>query len=537
MKKIVLSIILFSVFIVFKKSVFAISNEFKFIIDEIGVPQYNVKNLEINEDIYNVYNMFIYGSPTQVKSSEQRWKSFATGKWCYGKGAYKGSGTRGEYSVLGYNYSGNIVYNYYFPLDRVTSTPVLKWNFLTVSGALASWNNANKYYSKEQIDYMKNTKWWFQDMSDLVNDPYDQVEYDLTAVKVGLNKVRLESPATWKTRGSVYIERRTETGGIGFAIFMLPPMSADAKVESQINTSCENTLKETEDELVIPIFFGCELKDLSKYAKEEHVKEITSILYYNNKEVARISGSKITSVGNEYMLVITRDKIPQNKTYLFNLKVHSYVKTEFSADGLLQDEKEITVTINVEDKKIIPLLRSDIKVLSKKLNNWVVSPLAQNNETIAYESQGITEAGRVILIQNKIDKEVISIQDISNVEVYIDNIKQENIETINLKGDYFLVKLNLPMNLNTTLYGWKSLRDEEQNYFKIDLNKLLTRCEEPHKLVLKYTVKSKEYIEEKLFDTIDNYVSNMNNNVLNILSITKTGNEENLTDILEGKNE
>jgi len=535
MKKIVLSLMVFSMVYFCGSSVSAISSDFKFVIDEIGVPQYNVKGKEINEDIYNVYNMFIYGSPTQVTSSEQRWKSFSTGKWCYGKSVYTGSGIRGEYSILGYDYSGNIVYNYYFPLDRVTSTPILQWKFLNVTGALESWNNAAKYYSSEQIDYMKNSKWWFQNISDGKNNPYNQIEYNLTAMQVGLNKVRLETPATWKTRGSVYIERRTESGGIGWAIFMIQPMSADAKVESNISCDLKFTLAATEEEILIPIYFGAELKELSKYAKAEHVKDITSILYYNDKEVARISGSKITSVGNEYMLVITRDKIPQNKIYLFNLKVRSYVKTEFSADGLLQDEKEVTVTVNVEPKIIIPLSESDLKVLSKNQDKWVVSPLAQNNETIISQSLGFTEAGRSLLIQNTIDKKVANLGDISNVEVYIDGIKIESnkVEVLKSKEEFLLVKLSLPINLNTTLYGWKSLRYEKQNYFEIDLNKILTRRTEPHKLQLKYIVKGEEYVEELLFDTIDDYISNMNNDVLNFLSVTKFGNEQYLADMLE----
>lgn len=535
MKKIILSIVVFSMFCICEKSVSAISSDFKFVIDEIGVPQYNVKGKEINEDIYNVYNMFIYGSPTQVTSSEQRWKSLSTGKWCYGKSVYTGSGTRGEYAVLGYDYSGNIVYNYYFPLDRVTSTPVVKWQFLNISDALASWETGAKYYTSEQIDYMKNSKWWFQNISGGKNDPYDQIEYNLTAVQVGLNKVRLETPATWKTKGSVFTQRRTESGGIGWANFMIPPMSADAKVESNISCDLDFTLTEIEDEIVIPISFGAELKELSKYAKAEHVKDITSVLYYNDKEVARISGSKITSVGNEYMLVITRDKIPQNKIYLFNLKVRSYVKTEFSADGLLQDEKEVTVTVNVEPKIIIPLSKSDLKVLSKSQDKWVVSPLAQNNETITAESQGITEAGRALLILNTINKKEVTLGDISDINVYIDGVKVEssNVEVMKSKEDYLLVKLLLPTSLNTTLYGWKSLREEKQNYFEIDLNKILTRCEEPHKLELKYIVKGKEYVKELLFDTIDDYISNMNNDVLNFLSVTKFGNEQYLLDILE----
>lgn len=44
-----------------------------------------------------------------------------------GQGAYNGSGVRGEYNLLGRDYSGNIINNYYFPVDALPETTPENW--------------------------------------------------------------------------------------------------------------------------------------------------------------------------------------------------------------------------------------------------------------------------------------------------------------------------------------------------------------------------------------------------------------------------
>lgn len=68
-------------FMIFNKS-YAITDNFKFVIDTIGVPRYNVYGKELNEEIYKAYNVFAYGVPEDLSSKDgQRWKNSKYGLW------------------------------------------------------------------------------------------------------------------------------------------------------------------------------------------------------------------------------------------------------------------------------------------------------------------------------------------------------------------------------------------------------------------------------------------------------------------------
>ena len=239
LKKLFFMAILICVIYSLKNVAYCISKDFSDMLDIIGIPRYNVYNQQINEDIYKVYNLFVYSSPTSVNVSSQRWKTFPTGKWRYGGGMYKGVGTRGEYSILGRDYSGSLVYNYYFPLDSVPTLSPEKWNYLYVSGASTSWKDKNKYKYIEQIEYMKNANWYFSDIRNGQNNPYNQIEYNINALKVGLSKARLESVATWKSSGTIYINLLSKRGYVGYAVFMVPPMGQNVVLKSNINVASD----------------------------------------------------------------------------------------------------------------------------------------------------------------------------------------------------------------------------------------------------------------------------------------------------------
>lgn len=521
MKRIVKMLVV-TAFVICISKVYGISNDFKYMINELGVPEYNVKNMQLNEEVYLKYNMFVYGGPESINSKDQRWKTLSNGNMIK-------DGKRGEYEILGLDYASNYIYNYYFPLDRVTSTPVEKWQFLNVVGAAKSWEDAYKYYEEEQVDYMKKSAWWFQNIEGGKNNPYDQIKYNLNAIKVGLNKCRLETPATWKTKGSIFTNRRTETGKIGWANFAIEPMSANAEVRSVLELQKEYTLDELSDEITIPIKFGANLENLSEYAKEKHIKEFTSQLIIDEKNVTSVSGSKITSVGSEYILVISRNQFPQNKDYKFEIKVHSFVKTKFLSDGLLQDNICVTLTIHVKPKKLIPIKENVLKILSKDKAQWVVSPLAQNIDTINNNSLGITEAGRYLIIRSKTNCDKEQIQDIT---VNIDGKETQDVKILNGATKDLLVAFKIPNNTHATVYGWKSLRDKTGNFFNVDNNFILTRKSSPHTIIMKYKLYGKIYEEKMLFDTIDDYVSNMNNNILNMLNTTRYGHFEVLQEVI-----
>ena len=146
--------------------VYGITDNFKFIIDTIGIPRYNVYGQEINEEIYKAYNIFSYGWPEELGSNVgQRWKNSKYGFWSKGQGAYNGSGIRGEYNLLGRGYNGNIINNYHFPVDALPETTPEYWSYYSNPGAKESWSDTNKYKYVEQLEFMKNTKLLFCDIS------------------------------------------------------------------------------------------------------------------------------------------------------------------------------------------------------------------------------------------------------------------------------------------------------------------------------------------------------------------------------------
>ena len=165
-KKYIRMLILVLMFAALKQVCFGISNDFKFVIDTIGIPRYNVLGEEINEEVYYTYNVFSYSSPIKISNTIQRFKEVkGNGKWTKNGGAYKGAGIQGEYDILGRDYSGNYIYNVYFPVDAIPETTPDKWNYITVSGASSSWGDSNKYKYKEQLEYMKNSKLMFDSIN------------------------------------------------------------------------------------------------------------------------------------------------------------------------------------------------------------------------------------------------------------------------------------------------------------------------------------------------------------------------------------
>lgn len=487
--------------------VFAISEDFKFVIDTIGIPRYNTYKEEINEEGYYTYNIFSYGQPKNI-TKEQRWKNSKYGMWTKNGGSYKNKGTRGEYYVLGTSYSGALIYNYYFPMDVIPSTTPDKWTFYTYPGASDSWKDKTKYKYTEQLDHMKNSKLMFNDISsrDKADNPKYIKEYNITALQIGLSKARLDTAATWKTNGMISTRRKIN-GIIYSQVYLVKPMSANAKVNSTLDVADNYILKEDEEELVIPIKYSTNVINMTGYAKKEHIKEIKSSLYIDGKNIDEISGSKITSVGNEYMLVITRDNYPPNNNYNINITVDGYMYTEFSVDGLMRSKVSKNISVKVEPKRIIPVKNKELKILDKNKNKWVVRPLAQNYYTS--NTQGFTEAGKSLAV--KLDLNVAK-ENIKFIEILLDDKKIDKYNILESKEDLVL-SLKIPEEIETTLYGIKSLRQLEGSYFDTSSLDICKRKQEPHILKIKFKYLDKDYVEEFEFDTLDNVLSNVNSTI------------------------
>ncbi len=517
MKKYVFSLILVVMIMCVGNKTYALSEEFKFAIDTIGIPRYNTYGEEINEDVYYAYNIFSYGKPHKVQDKNQRWKNSTYGYWTKNGGRYKGTGIRGEYYILGRSYSGALIYNYYFPMDVIPSTTPDKWTFYTYPDAAASWKDKTKYKYTEQLNYMKTSKLMFNDISSRAkaDNPKYIKEYNITANKIGLSKARLDAASTWKTHGM--ISTRRKISGVVYAqVYLVKPMAANADVQSYLEVSNEYILTEDQDELIIPIRYETKVTNMTGYAKDEHIKEIKAELYINGEKVDESSGSKIISAGNEFMLVITRELFAPNKNHSVEITVDGYMHTEFVVDGLMRDKITKTINVYVEPKLVIPVKESNLKVLEKNALGWVVRPLAQTVETSS-ESVGFTEAGKSLVLKLELN---VDRKEIKNLKIKIDGLSK-NSSIYNTTKD-LAIKLQLPRQLESSLYGEYSLREKYNNYNLLSRNEIGMRKSDPHTLEIEYEYNNKVFVQKIKFDTLDTYLSNVNTK----LSRTTNSDEE-----------
>lgn len=528
MRKSIFIFVIALVIMCISNNVMALSEEFLFVIDTVGIPRYNAYGKEISEEVYEAYNIFSYSEPHKVTSSKQRWKNSKYGFWAKNKGMYNGAGTRGEYYILGYSYSGSEIYNYYFPMDAIPSTTPDKWKFYTYPSAKDSWEDTTKYKYEEQISHMLNSKLMFNDISSRAkaDNPKYIKEYNITAGKIGKKLARLDTAATWKTYGMISTMRKI-SGIVYQQVYLVKPMAADAEAACSLNIQSKAVLGSEQDEICIPINYSISVENMTGYANKKHIKELKAAIYINGEKADEISGSKITSVGNEYMLVITRDKFPPNIEHDIEVKVDGYIHTEFAVDGLMQDSIKQTVSIFVEPKKIIPVKETNVMLLEKDVQKWVVSPLAQTVETDAKDSAGFVEAGKYIAL-----KLILDVNSVDNVEIYLNNRLLKSEKLLERKS-VLVLKVQIPENTETTLFGPTSLRENSGGYFDVNLKDVGTRNKEPHSLKIITTYNSKQYDTEILIDTLDSYLANINTSI----SITNYKEAMVKTDLEEWLNE
>ena len=503
----------FALGIIIKINVFALSDDFVFAINTIGMPRYNVLKEEINEEIYNTYQVFVYSSPTKIPASKgQIFCQSKFGYWTKNGGSYKGYGIKGEYLLLGNSYNGDVIHNHFYPITEIPRTTPEKWIYSYNSGANQSWRDKTKYKYLEQLNFMKNTKLMFNDVLDKinVNNPKYMKEYNITANKIGLNKAKLDTSSTWKTFGIVHALRKVN-GKYFNVIFYTPKMAADADLKNNIDVKDKIVLKSDEDAIYIPISYKSQVINLKGYASEKHIKEIKSDLYIDNKLVDTSNGSKIASVGNTYMLAITRDEFPPEINHKITIIQDSYMHTEFVVDGLIRRRETKELQIFVEKKAPKQIENNNLKNLSKQ-NTWVVSPFAQTNiSNIKQGICGVTEASKYIAAK-------INIEEGEKLDkVFVDDTEVLNEIICASRKDAIVIKIKIPYNTKPTIYGINSLRDEYNNFFEIDSKKFYSRKAEPHtlKIVVKKKERAKEY--EAMFDTIDNVYSNINYSLENLV--------------------
>lgn len=518
--KIIIILFLCVINITFSKSeCFGVSNDFKFVIDTIGIPQYNVYGEEINENIYYAYNVFVYSNPLLMysRTNTQRFKAVPdNGKWTENGDIYRGFGVRGEYYVLGVSYSGSLIENVYFPVDAIPETTPDNWQYISFAGAYESWFDTSKYKYIDQLNYMKNSNLLFDQLNFFNNtaNSYNLIEYNIKPINIGLDKMRLNACSTWKTMGVISAKRINNKGQIRNAIFATKPMSANANIKSKLIV--DNYIKVTDnlDNKNICISFGANAINLTTYAKKEHIKEMVSILYIDGKEVGKISNSKVLELNKQINFNINRDTFKNNQ--VVHLEIVSYMYTEFSVDGLMKDTLKKDITIQIDPKKIVPVKDLDIKILESKENKYFVNSFIKTNVTEQEKSIGFVEAGRKIILKLNLED---GIDELEKINLYLNEkeLKIENLDgnKINLNSELLkgkvLVFFSIDEKLKNTIASWNYLRNETNSYFKVDFNEIGKRVNKPNKLkIVASTLKNENFEKEILVDTIDSYTINMN---------------------------
>lgn len=516
MKRFLTSIIILFLFI-FPK-VYAYSSGFEYMITAMNIEKTNINGLTLNEDIYNRYKLLVYGSPSTVKSKDQRWKNTDNGNWTYGAGAWNGTGTRGEYWILGEDYSGKFVHNEIFPDDYNSGTSPVNWNYRVIKDAEESWSDTSKYQYEIQKEYMLTQKL-----------TRFGVTYDITAQDIGLDKARVESYATWGSAGSIYTEKPGEGNVYWVATFSIPPLAKDIKLNSVLEfpNGLEYTISKEQENVEIPVRFGAYVDNISAYAKEEHVKIIESELRVNGVSEGVVSGTKTFNISKNGTIIVNKNDFPNKKKVTIEVDCNSFLSTCFVSDPIMYSDNSKTITINIESEE-----KNNVEIINDKEGPAIysctltrVSTNSKGKEELVnlYTSKKTSTqficAGQVLHIEVKASVEADSITFDFNGKNSIrtlddltkkfewDDPKSRKETTrysslAKLESSYklpqkltlesetddykiFTATYIIPYGTTQTLHSWNSLREISKDAFSIDESKLFSRKESAYKLVIK----------------------------------------------------
>ena len=493
-----INLILFVIIMINSKNIFGISDEFEFLINTVGVPKYNTNGKLISENVYNKYKVFSYDEPSNLLYyHKQRFKTLSNGKDSY-------NGNSGEFNILGYNYKGSVIYNFYFPVDFIPETTPDNWNYIPDDEALKSWEIDN-FKTIESKEYMMHTSMLFDEI-DFVNNktnPYNQLNYNLTAYNIGLNKVVMNTPATFKTNGIFTVRRKNLNNQERYGIFSAKPMAINANIKSDIKCEDNIVLSSKDKSKKLNINFGANINGLNKYATVNNIKEIVSKLYINNELVASVSNSKVNNINKNYEFIIDRNIYNKESKYPLCIKVESYFYTEFEVDGIFKDKKEKTIYLEIEKENLENVRSKSLNILEKRDNKYILKPLITSIYKDDLNTLGIIEKGKYLAI----DFESLEKINTSDVNIYI-NGKQIEFEEVINKDLQTVIKIYIEPNLQNTVISWNYLRNKTNNYFDIDTNLVGRRIIDPN--ILEIEIGDNKYIQ--YFDTIDYFEYNINFN-------------------------
>lgn len=482
----------------------AVSSKFQKTLELMNVPVKNKDGYEINEEMYNKYNLIVYGKPQDV-TKNQRWKDVNSGKW-----RNETTGKTGEYRILGYSLSGTVVNNENFPDDYVSGKSPEEWNYIVIDDALSSWNDTEDYQTKEQIEYMLNQKL-----------SRNGTQYNLTAKSIGLDKARLEAHATWKTAGSIFTLKNGSNGLFWGATFNVPPMAADAQVVANLEFPNGTTymFSEKSDTIEIPFTYGAEAINLTEFAKAEHIKNITSEIEIQYTLFDKITGEKTTKITKENKIIIDKNKYSLEEGIHILVRNTAVLETLFSNEAPLVDIKEVTLNINCEEEEKYVNVRDINKQTSEEIPRPRITSIElyrkESNDdnkllnTIKKTNNKFICAGQVLIVKAQITNSPTSvkfyIQGNSSIQtldeltkrfVY-DEPKQRNEKllysslsslknsynlplTMNANSGFYEVQYVIPYQTKQTVHSWNTLRNLTGNALEINTNNLFSKISEPY---------------------------------------------------------
>lgn len=539
-------------------NVFALSNEFIFLLETMDIERVNQNGKEINEDVYKEYQLLVYGSPHDTYSG-QRWKNVSTGHWNKNVGPWNGNGTRGEYWILGENYYGKEVHNHLFPVDIEPPKPPTEWRYAVISDALDSWQDVEKYMDDIQKEYMLSQ-----------NLTRNNTVYNLKIEDIGFDKVRVENYATWKTKGSVYTQRYDRNNKKWAANFLIPAMAADAELESyaKFPNGLEYRLPKEEKSTNIIINYGANVLNLSEYAKQEHVKEIKSQLYINNIFIDELKASEALHIEKNCNYFVNKKDYENQSILILNIEIRSTLLTKFTTDGVLTDIETYTLVIYLDDEE---LLKDETKinfVFDEEYANYPeIPPPKITKIEIKRISEGVEKdlliakntgkkfvcAGQTIVIRVKAinvpewaslefagDSSIFTLDSLTekfewteprargentivgsfkelkqlyNTEVFLELIsKRENEAT-------FEITYVIPYGTKQTLHSWDTLRKESNNAFQINEEQIFSRIEYPYEIVIKVTGPSGATTKRIELDVFERWDTLYNRDISNYIKV------------------
>ena len=558
MKKEIIITIFFINIILFLNKSYAYTEEFTIMLEAMEIPKENIAGKQINEEIYNEYQLLVYGSPLETHNA-QRWKNTVDGKWTKNAGKWNGVGIRGEYWILGTNYNGKEVHNHLFPVDIEPPTEPTSWRYAVIPDALESWQETEKYMDDIQKDYMLTQ-----------NLMRNNVTYELKIMDIGLEKVRIENYATWKTKGTVYTQRYDMNNKKWAANFMVPAMAGDAKLEgyAEFPLGTEYQMDKDDDSINIPIIYGSDIINLTEYAKKEHVREIKSQLFIDGRYIEEISDKGKLSIEKETAYIFDKSKYKEDSIISLNIEIKSTLFTTFLTDGALVDISKYIIYINcgdseveksdsyfnfvedseykkypdfpppkitsieisqIDDGRLKPLLISKktgkeficagqtISIKVKAINMPEIVSISFEGDSSITTFDKLTK--RFEWIEPKARKEETLFDSLKEYEnIYRKSNGMKNLYTGKSEEEFTYIYV-IPYGTKQTLHSWNTLREISKDAFNIDSNKLFSRITKPYEIVFKVAGPTGVSTERIQLDVFERWDTLYNRNLIEYVRI------------------